>query len=82
MMTLSVQLFGPMVEAAGERRLRLEMAGEPTCAALRRQIAASRPELAGLLSSCRFAVNQRFADEMQTLSAVDEIVLIGLVSGG
>ena len=82
-MLLRVKLFGPMSQAVGQPELSVAMHDQPpTCAALRAGIFACEPRLARLLDGCRFAVNGRFACEEQSLSAGDEIALIGFVSGG
>ncbi len=82
-MLARVKLFGPLSRAAGQVELAVALHdGPPTCAALRACILACEPRLASLLDGCRFAVNGRFAAEGQLLAEVDEIALIGFVSGG
>ncbi len=82
-MLVRVKLFGPMRLAIGESELSVVLEGGPaSCAALRVEIRAKEPRLAGLIDGCRFAVNGRFADEEQILTEGDEIALIGFVSGG
>ena len=82
-MLLRVKLFGPMSQAVGQPELSVPVEGAlPTCATLRACMFAREPRLAGFLDGCRFAVNGRFASEEQSLSAGDEIALIGFVSGG
>ena len=82
-MLAHVKLFGPMRLTVGEGELSLALEANPaTCAALRAEIRAQEPRLAGLIDGCRFAVNGRFADDEHILSDGDEIALIGFVSGG
>jgi molybdopterin converting factor small subunit len=82
-MLARVKLFGPMRLAVGQGELSLATEGDAiTCAALRVEIRAREPRLAGLVDGCRFAVNGLFAGEEQLLVEGDEIALIGFVSGG
>jgi molybdopterin converting factor small subunit len=82
-MLARVKLFGPMRLAVGDGELSFTLqGGAPSCAALRAEIRANEPRLAGLIEGCRFAVNGQFADEEQLLADGDEIALIGFVSGG
>ena len=80
---MTILLFGQLAENAGARQIRVSLpGGNPTCADLRKAIAATEPRLAPLLPVCRFAVNQAFAPEDRLLKDTDEIALIGMVSGG
>ena len=82
-MDITIRLFGAEADAAGERELRLQVAGESaTCADLRGVVADRFPALAELLSQARFAVNHEFAKDQTVVRADDEVALIGAVSGG
>ncbi|MBL9001559.1 MAG: MoaD/ThiS family protein [Phycisphaerae bacterium] len=81
-MMIEVLLFGPERDAAGVDRVRVEIDGELTCAALRAALGTGTPALLPVLRCARFAVNGRFADDAHRIGAGDEVALIGLVSGG
>jgi molybdopterin converting factor small subunit len=56
--------------------------GTTTVAAVRAALLAAHPRLAGILPSCRFAVNQDLAEEEQAVREGDEVALVPPVSGG
>ncbi len=76
-----VLIFGPLAAKAGARRLSAEVT-TPTASALRARLVASHPDLASLIASARFAVNQEFVTDDATITERDEVALIGAVSGG
>ena len=79
----TVLIFGPVAQMAGSRQLRVTVGtAQPGCADLRQAISRQYPSLAGVLSSCRFAVNHAFAPETHIVCPADDIALIGLVCGG
>lgn len=53
-----------------------------TVAALAELVAARHPDLAGLMGSVRFAVNEAFAGAETPLEGGDEVAVIPPVSGG
>jgi len=81
-MTVEVLLFGPERAAVGADRVRVPLADERTCAALRAGLAAAAPALAPALATARFAVNSRFVADSYGIGEGDEVALIGMVSGG
>ena len=81
--TLDVLLFGPLASRAGTGQITLSVEGFPvSCAALRKALARSHPELAESLPLHRFAVNGRFVGDEDVVREGDEVALIGMVSGG
>lgn len=82
-MRITIKLFGPQARAAGEQAASIDLPdSDATCAALRRALADKYPPLREGLAACRFAVNHEFVDDRTTVTASDEIALIGQVSGG
>jgi molybdopterin converting factor small subunit len=53
-----------------------------TVADVRAALLASYPRLAGILPSCRLAVNQELAEETGLVREGDEVALVPPVSGG
>lgn len=83
MTTVNVLLFGPQALMAGKRLVRVTIdAAAPTCSDVRDALRRCCPALGGSLGVSRIAINQRMARWDQTISAGDEIALIGLVGGG
>jgi len=82
-MRVKLLLFAIYRERLGADELLLEVEGETiVLGQLRAQLIAEYPDLAGVLSVTRFAVNQSFAADDTILSETDEIALIPPVSGG
>jgi molybdopterin converting factor small subunit len=82
-MNVTVKLFGAQAQLVGRREVVVLLdETDATCAALRRGLAAAEPQLESSLTVSRFAINHEFADDQQSLSAEDEVALIGMISGG
>lgn len=85
-MKLMIRYFGGVRERLGEdaEALDVQAAGDaaPTVDDLWRALVAAHPELSGLRSSTRVALNREFALDTDVLSPDDEIALIPPVSGG
>jgi molybdopterin converting factor small subunit len=81
-MEISVKLFGPEADLAGQTQVVLNVDSTATCGELRRVLAECQPSLSVRLPSCRFAVNHEFAGDERPVTERDEVALIGLVSGG
>jgi sulfur-carrier protein len=75
-----VRAFGVAKEILGGKETLIEMEGQ-TVASLRQDLMRNYPELAGL-RSLLIAVNNVYADDLQSLSETDEIAIIPPVSGG
>jgi len=82
-MRVTVKLFGPAAQRAGTREVPLTLVGErASCAALKEALGRARPALVDLLPGSRFAVNQEFVADDDTVTSGDEVALIAMVSGG
>lgn len=82
-MRVTIKLFGPQAQAAGQRSVELDLPGPAaTCTELRERLSEACPALAATLPGCRVAVNHEFATEGTRIKAGDEVALIGQVSGG
>lgn len=82
-MTITVKLFGPQAQMAGQRELVLDFpASQINCGELRAAMARCHSRLAPTLASSRFAINQSFATDADAIHPGDEVALIGLISGG
>ena len=81
---MTVQLFGPYAAAVGSGSVRVAVEGdEPvTVEQLLKQLGETEPRLSSLLPGARLAVNCRYALPHETVTADDELALIGLVNGG
>ena len=81
-MQVTVKLFGPEAQAAGVRQVTVNVPAPATCADVRRALEQQCPPLATRMSNCRLALNHDFAPDNVTVTAADEVALIGPVSGG
>ena len=81
-MTVELLLFGPVAEAFGSQCLELTGGQSITCRDLQEQLHRLRPDLVGLIDSCRWAQNQRFVTLESRVTPGDEIALIPPVAGG
>lgn len=83
-MQLTVLLFGPYADAAGESRVVLPMpdATPPTAGDVLAALAAQRPKLRGMLDAASLAVNQEKVGAQHPVRSDDELAVIGMVSGG
>lgn len=81
-MLVEVKLFGAEAAAAEASCATVHLDTPATCASLRSAMREQTPALASALDWARFAVNGRFATDETSISAGDELALIGLVGGG
>ncbi len=79
---MKVLLFAAARQRAGKGCVELELALPTTIATIRSALVASYPDLSGLVSTSRWAVDQSFVDESTTIHGSEEIALIPPVSGG
>lgn len=77
-----VLLFAGLAQAAGRREIEVELPDGATARELRDAVARAYPALSAPLARAAVAVNQRFAEADERLSAGDEVALIPPVSGG
>lgn len=73
MIRVVVLLTGRAAELAGETRLEYALMPPAELATVLELMGLRRPQLAGLLPSCRLSVNGRTADGTTTLSDGDEV---------
>ena len=82
-MQLEVLLFAAAKEAAGESSIVVDVPKPPTAADVIAAIGERLPQLAGLLPSCRLAVDCGYVAPQAILDGdFQEVALIPPVSGG
>lgn len=82
-MSLRIQLFGPLADAAGSRDIRVDaQGGTLSVAQVIDRIGQIELRLRPMLGSARLAVNCSFVGPEHVVRESDELALIGLVSGG
>jgi len=81
-MTVTIRLFALARDLANTDSIRVELPSGANVAALRSQIAAEHPELAAILSTCMFAVDNEFATDDMVIDSTMEIACLPPVSGG
>lgn len=83
-MSLRIQLFGPLADAARSREIHVDApaAGALSAAQVVEQIGQLEPRLRPMLASARLAVNCGFVAPEHAVRESDELALIGMVSGG
>jgi molybdopterin converting factor subunit 1 len=81
-MRCTVRLFARARDLAGAAAVTVEVPDGATVGDLRRRLAQTRPELAGLLDRSALAVNDEFAADGLSVPAGAEIALLPPVSGG
>jgi molybdopterin converting factor small subunit len=82
MTTVEVHLFARLRELAGSERVFLVVPDDASIADVRAALRRDLPQLAGLLPSCVFAVDNAYADEASPATIGGEIACIPPVSGG
>lgn len=82
MITIKLLFLGPARDLAHADESLIELMDGSTVADLRRELAKRHADLARALPTCRFAVNEEFAQDDRALSSGDEVALIPPVSGG
>lgn len=82
-MKLTVLLFGPYADTVNDSSVTLEIASSMCSAGeVKASLAQQYPELSGMLSAARIAVNQQAVQPDHPVHESDELAVIGLVSGG
>jgi len=81
-MRVRVKLFARARDLAGASEVTLELPAGATVADLRRSLASSHPQLAGLLARSVIAIADDFASDTTPISEEDEVALLPPVSGG
>ena len=79
---VTVRLFAGLREAAGTDALEVDAQTDGDVSALRAALAASRPELAERLASCRFAIDDDFVEDDARVAPGAVVDVIPPVSGG
>jgi molybdopterin converting factor subunit 1 len=81
-MQIEVLLFAAARDAAGSDAIQVDVADHAQAKDVIAAVGRHLPELAGLLPSCRLAVDCCYVNEDADISADSEIALIPPVSGG
>ncbi|WZO97656.1 MoaD/ThiS family protein [Isosphaeraceae bacterium EP7] len=81
-MRVTLQLFALARQRAGRDRVELDLPDPATVADLKAGLARAVPELAALIGSMRFAVDEEYADDLTTVLAGSSLAAIPPVSGG
>lgn len=82
-MRVDVLLFGPLADAAGADRVRVDLPNDQATAnGVLAALHEAHPALRSGLGGCRLAVNHAFAQGPTPIRESDEVALIGLISGG
>jgi molybdopterin converting factor subunit 1 len=81
-MTLKIILFASLAQDLGTGQITLEVAENATVGDVLAELSALHPQVAALGGHLAVAVNHRYADVGQRLSAHDEVALIPPISGG
>ncbi len=79
---MRVLLFAAARQRVGAGSIELELSLPATIAEIRSNLVASYPDLASLVSTSRWAVNQSFVDDSAIVQGNEEVALIPPVSGG
>jgi len=82
MNAVNVRLFAGLSDRLGGREIAVDLKDGATGADLLDHLAAAHPDAAGILRSCRVAVDREFADLAAAIPVEAEIALIPPVSGG
>jgi molybdopterin synthase catalytic subunit len=82
MPTHEILLFASLRERARAETITVQLPATATIEDLLREIAATHPALADLLTQCRVALDQAFVDRGTRIGEAAEIALIPPVSGG
>lgn len=80
-MKIEITAFGIAKDILKQKRTEVELSGEPSVAALRKELISNFPDFEKL-ASLKFAVNTEYVSDNYQLNPSDEVVLIPPVSGG
>ena len=81
-MTLKLLFFASLRERAGTSEMTIELDGPITVEALWQRLQRDMPRLASYSGPLRFAVDQSYVDNQETLQDNAEVAFIPPVSGG
>lgn len=81
-MQIHVLLFAQLADAAGQRKLLLELADGATASDAFDAVVTKHASLADMRHRIAFAVNEKYAQANHTLHDGDTLALIPPVSGG
>jgi molybdopterin converting factor subunit 1 len=81
-MIVQVQLFAAARDQVGKSSVQVEVGERSTAGELRQSLAASFPQLAGIVTRAMLAIDAEYARDDQVLRPHSEIALIPPVSGG
>ncbi len=79
---MKILLFAAARQRVGASSVDLIVDAPITVGDLRAAFVASFPDMAGLVNSSRFAVDQKFVDDQAVVTGNEEIAFIPPVSGG
>lgn len=82
MKKISVWYFGPLRESLGMEQEEWTFAEEPSVALILARMAERYPGVAGLLESCRVAVNMAYAGSDMIVPTGADVAIIPPVAGG
>ncbi|TWT84804.1 ThiS family protein [Planctomycetes bacterium CA13] len=81
-MQVNVLLFAALREAADCDTITIEVAPTATAGDVLRSVAEAIPTVAGLIPSCRVALDSRYVTSTEPIQNANEIAIIPPVSGG
>ena len=81
-MTMSLLFFSQIRDALGREEERLDLPSGSRVKDLERLLRTRTPQIAGLLGSVTFAVNNEYVDRDCVLRDGDVVALISPISGG
>lgn len=79
---MKILLFAAARQRVGASTIELSIQPPVSIAGLREAFVAAYPDMAGLIASSRFAVDQKFVDDEAVVAGHEEIAFIPPVSGG
>ena len=82
MSTIEIRLFAGLADRLGGKTIEVDLTSGLTCKGLLDRLATDHPDAAGLLQSCRVAVDREFTPPEAEIPSGSEIALIPPVSGG
>jgi molybdopterin converting factor small subunit len=80
-MKLKINTYASVKEFFGES-FELEVDNNSTIESLRKKIVAMKPETAGLINKCRFAVNESIVNDNTLIKEDENVHIIPPASGG
>ena len=80
-MKLKIRTYASVKEILGDN-IELELEGVTTIEGLRKKIISMKPEAAGLIKICRFAVNETIVNDKTQIKEDEHVHIIPPASGG